>query len=279
MLQDPDALVRMSETPPATKEAPNPVTPVALLIKFMGAADADVKAQAMLCVARAAQTADNRRLLMDFKAEASLVPQLTPADPKQPINANVSGATCQALAALALGKTNAEILGSLQVMGHLAKILANQDIALLTKATLALAALVHEVPANRKLFLDSGALARALELLQTANPSIKTNVAGCVAALAKGTDTLQALREKSPTAHLVAALKEDHVPLQTAALNAFAFLLREHQFRKEALEQGAAPILVALLGSSEHEVRKNTGRAVAAGAVDPAFSSALCNAG
>lgn len=97
MLQEPEAMKRVSSVAEGN-------APLADVVNFVLKDDVKVKLAAMGCIARAAHNADNRRVLMDFKAEKALISQMLPEDPKQPLVPAISIAACRALTALCAGK-------------------------------------------------------------------------------------------------------------------------------------------------------------------------------
>jgi hypothetical protein len=161
-----------------------------LLGLLPGKGVAAVQVQAALCVAQAAAHPTNRRLLLDAKAEAALVPKLFSEDPKAPLVPAVAAAAAQAVAALAAGVSNSEVLGLLGAVKRVQALLPHAEPAVARAAAQAAAALCAAVAPNRAAFAQADVAKPLADLLAGGDPAAQEAVATLLGALVADAATL-----------------------------------------------------------------------------------------
>jgi hypothetical protein len=241
MLQEPEAMKRVSSVAEGN-------APLADVVNFVNKDDVKVKLAAMATIAHAAHTADNRRVLMDFKAERTLISQLVPEDPKQPLVPVISIAACKALTALCAGKSNAEVAGSLDALPRLHKLLATDNGELASAACETVAILTAHLPANRPRVMEAGSFPRITELLRSDYRPARAHAAAVISNVAKEIELRDVMAEgQSPVAALLDVLSDASNSSSVAhgfALQALATLASHAQLRVEVRQPVGAMCLV-----------------------------------
>lgn len=216
---------------------------------------------------------------MDLKAEAAVVGQVTPDDPKAPVNVPVSVAACNAISALAGGKSNSEKIGSLEVVPRLLKLLSHADSECVTAAAAAIASLVADVPLNRILVADAGGASLLVGLLGQGAAEAKRQAALALASLASTESTRQRVCDAQPLDALKGGFLSPDAKLQSACAAGVAILCRDQDFRDKMSASGMFEALVPLVTSRDELVRQSSTRIIGACAVDPRSAEGLCTAG
>lgn len=279
LLQEPGAVARLGTITPVGKDREPVPAPLALLVGLVAGTEEAVQISAMSCIARAAAAPANRAVLLEFKAEAALVPRLLSEDAKAPFSPQLVSAAARALAALAKSRPNAEVIGNLFGIHKLARLLSHEHEDVVVAALSALSVLVENVPSNRKILVETESVPKLLQLLLDSRAEAKAFVASCVSSLAQ-TEFSRASVKPAAVEGLVAALGSEDVPLLQEALRALAVLARDADVREKLLQDASALKLASgLLGHADANVVRAAALLVCACGDDAVCSQRLCELG
>ncbi|EGD78382.1 hypothetical protein PTSG_09450 [Salpingoeca rosetta] len=281
MLYEPPALERVGAIPDNGSQADAPLVKVLQLLTHE---DVEVKVRAMECVRTAAHDNDNRRILRDFKTEAAVAGQLLPDDPKQPINAAVSCAACNALSALAIAKSSAAAVLTAGSLPKLVRLLTCEHESCVQAAAQTLAVLVSKSTPNRLQVFEAGVYPGLLEILKaTAVQRLPTqaHAASCVASFAQEPQLRASMATVSPIAPLVQLLNRGAhtAALQEKCLDALTALAGDAAYRRELSTCDPYPRIVENISSADQHVGLAAARIVHQLCEDPASAAELIHEG
>eukprot|EP00038_Savillea_parva_P009597 m.184615 g.184615 ORF g.184615 m.184615 type:complete len:778 (+) comp16183_c0_seq1:43-2376(+) len=284
LLSNPDNMMVVAERGPADKQNPNgTAAPIEAVQQYVNAANKQTRAQALLCVARAAAHPDNRRLLMDLKIENAVAARIWSDDPKQPLNPQVAEAAIAACTALAASVSLAEKLAGQGVIQKLLKLLNWQDSP---KCGVAAATALAEMTAEGrgsnciKLVEADPGLSKVVELFQSDNAVHLTAAARLVRHIAITALTASELDDMNLVAGLIKCVTSGDDAAEAAGTAAMAVLAQKASFRTQLVEDGQfCDVAVNLIESPAFDVRQNTFRAIRSAAEDLQLATDLCARG
>eukprot|EP00049_Salpingoeca_infusionum_P004626 m.81866 g.81866 ORF g.81866 m.81866 type:complete len:782 (+) comp12657_c0_seq6:332-2677(+) len=279
MLHEPQALERIG-TPPADGSQP----PLEMLVGFLKSTDVAVKIEALNCIRVASFSAENRRLLTAYSSELAVVAQLTPDDPKQPVNVQLSLAATATLTSLAASKTSAQIVAGSDVYARLLKLSSHDDPTLVASAVESTAVLLASNPKAATRAIEVGFYPRLLQLLATTEPEhaeSRMQATSCLASISSNSDNITTFEAQSPVEFLVRTVTNtkallDHVEYALASL---ANLTQHTQFLEEFKRLAPFDAISQRVNTRHDGVRRAAARLVATLSADPPIAAALFHSG
>ncbi|KAK7879418.1 hypothetical protein WMY93_030754 [Mugilogobius chulae] len=219
----------------------------------------EIQANAVKCIARVAQSSENRNMLHEQNVEKVLVELLSVSDDR------VKAAASQAVSAMSTNLASKEVLRELGSVPALVEVLNCEGSTVKRDASRALSDLTHNNLLNVMAVYEAGGHEQLVQLLKEDCP---TTVASSAATLSN-----MAAQEDIP---LVESLKFNNSHVQISTALCVATLACDTASRTEFKTAGGLPLLVNLLDSQYKDVLKMACLAVKACAGDEPCAIEMC---
>ncbi|XP_044032814.1 armadillo repeat-containing protein 3 isoform X2 [Siniperca chuatsi] len=233
----------------------------------------EIQSNAVKCIAKVAQSSENRKLLHEQKVEKVLVELLSVAD------VSVKTATCQAVPAMSLHLASKDSFRDLGGIPAVVQLLNNDSLVLREAATQALSNLTH----NNQLNAFAVYEARGHEILvQQLHGSCPRTVANSAATLGNmaGQEVIRcSILSHGAIQALVEPLKSTDTQVLVNTTKCLAVLACDTEARAELQSAGGLQPLVNLLRSYYKEVLHNACMAINACASDEPTAVEMCKFG
>ncbi|CAL9697893.1 unnamed protein product [Knipowitschia caucasica] len=244
---------------------------LAQLMEFMVSSTMpETQANAVKCIARVAQSSENRRMLHEQNLEKVLVELLSVNDD------NVKAAASQAVSVMSSNLSSKEILRELGAISALVQSLSSETMTVKRDASTALSDLTHNNLLNMRAVYEAGGHELLVPLLSEECPMTVASSAATLSNMAGQEDIRYSVLSQNVLPSLVKALKskDSHVQMSTALC--VAALVCDTDSRTEFKNAGGLQHLVHLLDSKNRDVVEMACMAVKACACDEPCAVEMC---
>ncbi|XP_072306756.1 armadillo repeat-containing protein 3 [Eucyclogobius newberryi] len=230
----------------------------------------EIQANAVKCIAKVAQSSENRNMLHEQNVEKVLVELFSVSDDR------VKAAASQAVSAMSTNLASKEVLRELGAISALIELLSCGALTVKRDASRALSDLTHNNLLNIMAVYEAGGHERLVQLLTEECPMTVASSAATLSNMAGQEDIRYSILSQNVLPALVESLKSKDSHVQTSTALCVAALACDTASRTEFKTAGGLLPLVNLLDSKNKDVQKMACLAVKACACDEPCAVEIC---
>ncbi|XP_029978658.1 armadillo repeat-containing protein 3 [Sphaeramia orbicularis] len=233
----------------------------------------EIQANTVKCIARVAQSPENRKLLHEQNVENILVELLSVADD------GVKTVTCEAVATMSSHLPSKDIFRDLKSIPSVVRLLRSESLMVREAATKALSDLTHNNWLNAFAVYEAGGHEHLLQQLSECCPSTVASAAATLANMAEQDEIRCSILSHGAMHALVEPLKSTNTQVVVNTTLCLAALACDTASRAEFQKAGGLRTLVDLLHSNHKDVLHNACLAVNICASDEPTTVEMCKFG